>query len=78
MNLNDKTECSVQVRNLKQTLNHGLFKRVHNVIKFNQRFLLKQYIYLNFYLRKAVKNNFEKDFLKLTNHSVLRNTNTYE
>ena len=78
MNLNDKTECSIQVTNLKQTLNHGLFKRVHNVIKFNQRFLLKQYIYLNFYLRKAVKNNFEKDFLKLTNHSVLRNTNTYE
>ena len=65
-------------KNLKQTLNHGLFKRVHNVIKFNQRFWLKQYIYSNFYIRKAVKNNSEKDFLKLTNHSVLRNTNTHE
>ena len=35
--LHDKTECVIQIRNLKQTLNHGLIlKRVCLVIKFNQ------------------------------------------
>ena len=36
-NLHDKTEYVIHVRNLKQTLNHGLvLKKVHIVIKFNQ------------------------------------------
>ena len=36
-NLYDKTEYVIHIRNLKQTLNHGLtLKKVHKVIKFNQ------------------------------------------
>ena len=50
----DKTECVIQIRNLKQTLNHGLIlKKVCLVIKFNQNASLKQYIDLNTNLRKS-------------------------
>ena len=50
----DKTECVIQIRNLKQTLNHGLIlKKVCLVIKFNQNASLKQYIDLNINLRKS-------------------------
>ena len=36
-NLHDKTGYVIHIRNLKQTLNHGLIlKNVHRVIKFNQ------------------------------------------
>ena len=37
-NLHDKTECVIHIKNLKQALNHGLIlKKVHRVIKFNQK-----------------------------------------
>ena len=48
--LHDKTEyvCIANIRNLKQALNHGLvFKKVHIVIKFNQKAWLKPYIDMN-------------------------------
>ena len=36
-NLHDKTEYVINIRNLKQALNHGLvLEKVHRVIKFNQ------------------------------------------
>ena len=35
-NLNDKAGYVVHIRNSKQTLNHGILKKVHRVIKFNQ------------------------------------------
>ena len=36
-NLHYKTEYVIHIRNLKQTLNHGLvLKKVNRVIKFNQ------------------------------------------
>ena len=67
-NLNDKTEDPIQIRNLKQALNHRLvFKKVHRVIKFNQNTWLKPYI--NTVLKKA-NNYFEKDFFKLMNNAV--------
>ena len=63
-NLHDKTEYIIHIRNLKQTLNHGIvLKKVHRVIKFNQNAWLKPYIDLNTDLRKKAKNDFEKDFL---------------
>ena len=47
-NLHDKTKCVIHIRNLKQTLNHGLFfKRVNRVIKFNQNTWLKPYMDMN-------------------------------
>ena len=36
-NLHDETEYFINIRNLKQALNHRLvLKKVHRVIKFNQ------------------------------------------
>ena len=36
VNLHDKTEYVISIRNLKQALNHRLvLKKVHRVIKFN-------------------------------------------
>ena len=62
-NLHGKTEQVIQIRNLKQALNHGLvLEKVHRVIKFNQNACLKPYIDMNTNLRKKAKKDFEKDF----------------
>ena len=51
-NLHDKTEYVIHIRNLKQALNHGLIlKKVHRVIKFNQKGWLRPYIDMNTKLR---------------------------
>ena len=47
--------------NLKQALNNGLMlKKLHRVIKFNEKSWLKTYILMNTELRKKSKNYFEK------------------
>ena len=63
-NLHDKTEYVIQIRSLKQVLNHGLiFKKVHRRIKSNQNAWLKTYINTNTDLRKKTqKKIFKKDF----------------
>ena len=67
----DKNNYVVHIRSLKQALNHGLIlKKVHGVIKFNQKAWLKEYVDMNTQLGKQAKNDFEKDFLKLMNNSV--------
>ena len=54
-----------------QALNHGLvLRKAHRVIQFNQEDWLKPYIGMNAKLRKKAKNDFEKDFFKLTNNYV--------
>ena len=74
-NLHDKTEHVIQIRNLKQPLNHRLvLKNVNKLIKFNQNDWLKQYIDMNTDLRKKAKNDFEKHFFKLMNNAVFGNT----
>ena len=70
-NLHDKTEYVILKRNLKQALNHGLsLKKVHRVIKFNQKALLKPYTDMKTKLRQKAKYNFEKDFFRLMNNAV--------
>ena len=62
-NLHDRTEYVIHIRNLKQSLNHGLvLKKVQRVIIFNQNASLKPYTDMNTNLRKRAKNDFEKDF----------------
>ena len=60
-NLYDKKSHVVNIRALKQPLNHGLMlKKVHRV---NQEGWLKPYIGMKAELRKQAKNKFEEDFL---------------
>ena len=77
-NLRNKTQYVIHIRNLKEALNHGLvLKKVHRVIKFNQKALLKPYIDMNTKLRQKVKNNFEKKLLKLINNAVFWKKKNY-
>ena len=56
----------MHIKVLKQALNHGLvFKKVHRVIRFNQKDSLKPYMDINTELRKKAKNEFEKDFFQV-------------
>ena len=65
----------VHISVLKQALNHGLIlKKVHRVIQFNQKSGLKPYTDMNTKLRTEAKNDFEKDFFKLTNNSAFGKT----
>ena len=44
-NIEDKEKYVIQIRVLKQALNHGLvLRKVHRVIQFNQKDWLKPYI----------------------------------
>ena len=75
-NLHDKEEYVINIGNLKQALNHRLvLKKVHRVIKFNQKSWAKPHIYMNTELRKKAENDFEKDFLKLMINAVFGKTN---
>ena len=74
-NLSNKKKYVIHVNSLKQALNHGLkLKKIYRVIEFNQKELLKPYIDMNTELRKAAKNDFEKDLFKLVNNSVFGKT----
>ena len=69
--IHDKNEYVIQIRNLKQVLNHGvILKKVHSVIKLNQSVWLKLYIDMNTELRQKAKNNFDKEFLKVMSNAV--------
>ena len=70
MQLCDKRNYIVRIRVLKQALNYGLsLKKVHRVIRFNQKAWLKPYIDMNTKLRTEAKNDFENNFFKLMNNA---------
>ena len=72
-NLYNKKKYVVHIKSLKQALNHGLkFKKVHRIIKFNQKAWFKPYIDMNTELTKLAKDDFEKDHFKLMNNAVFR------
>ena len=74
-NLYDKKDNVVQIRVLKQALDHGLvFKKVHKKITFNQIAWFKPYIDMNTKLRTEAKNDFKKEFFKVMNNSVFGKT----
>ena len=74
-NLLNKKKYVVHIRSLKQALNYGLkLKKVHRIIEFNQEAWPKSYIDMNTELKKIAKNDFEKDFFKLMNNSVIGKT----
>ena len=74
-NLFKKKKYVAHINALKQALNNGLkLKNIHRVIEFNKKEWLKPYIDMNTELRKAAKNDFEKDLFKLMNNSVFRKT----
>ena len=71
-NLRDKKNYVIHIQALNQVLQHGLrLDRIHRVIEFDQSPWLKTYIDFNTQLRTAATNDFEKDFFKLMNNSVL-------
>ena len=74
-NLLNENKYVVHIKSLKQALNHGLkFKKVHRIIKFNQKAWLKPYIDMNNELRKLAKDDFEKDLFELMNNAVFGKT----
>ena len=61
-NFHDKNAYDIDIKS-KQTLNQGLvLKKVHRVIKFNQKAWVKPYIDMNTDLRKNQKLTLRKTF----------------
>ena len=74
-NLYYKKRYVINIRALKQVLDHGLVQeKIHRAIEFKQLAWMKEYIDFNTKLRTAAKNDFEKDFYKLMNNSVFGKT----
>ena len=70
-NLHDKTKYVMDIRNLKQALNQGfVLKKVHRIIKLNQKAWLKSYIDMNTDLGIKQKMVLKKTFFKLMNNAV--------
>ena len=76
VNLHDKTEYVIHIKNVKQALNHELVsKKIDRVIKVNQNARRKSYIDMNKDLRKKSQKWFWNFFFfKMMNNTVFRKT----
>ena len=71
--LHDKKENVIHIRYLKQGLSHRLvLKRLHRVIKFNQKASLQSYMNMNTELRKWKKKTVLKKTFNLIYNTVFR------
>jgi hypothetical protein len=74
-NLQNKTNYVVHHENLKFYERLGMkITKIHRRLSSDESAWLKEYIDLNFDLRTAATNDFEKDFFKLMNNSVFGKT----
>ena len=63
----DKTKYLIHYRMLKFHVRHGIVaEKVHEYFSFKQSKWLKKYISFNTQKRNKAKNDFEKDFFKIT------------
>ena len=75
LNVQDKTNYVVHIRNLKYYLEKGLvLTNIHRCIKFKQNEWLKPWIDFNTEKRKESTNEFHKDLFKLMNNAVFGKT----
>ena len=71
-NLHDKSAYVAHIRNLKQSLNHGLVlkKKLIELLNLDKKNWLKSFIDVNTDLNKKGKKGFQKRLLKLMNNAV--------
>ena len=75
LTLEDKEKYVVHYKNLQFYLRKGMrLKKVHRVKEFDQEPWMEPYIRMNTEFRKLAKSDFETDFYKLMNNSVLGKT----
>ena len=71
LDLLPKQTYKVYYKNLEYYLKLGLkVTKVHRILTFDEKPVLKEYIDLNTELRKKSKNDLEKDLFKLMNNSI--------
>lgn len=74
-NLYSKQNYRTRLENLKFYLENGLqLKKIHKILKFEQKKWLKEYIDNNTRMRKETKNENERNFYKLMNNAVYGKT----
>ena len=75
LTLKHKSRYVLHYRNLQLYLEQGIkLRKIHRIVKFEQRDWMKPYISLNTELRKQATSDFEKNVFKLMNNSVFGKT----